>query len=152
VQGLPGFCKGPLRERLAGIAGTAFTRVSYTAAVEALQAAAARGELDDPPAWGDDLSTAHERFLCDAVFAGPVVVHDYPKEIKAFYMRQNDDGRTVAAMDVLFPRCGEIVGGSQREERPDVLDARVAELGLDAAALAWSPRARAARAQRPCCG
>ncbi|KAJ1480998.1 hypothetical protein T484DRAFT_1668626 [Baffinella frigidus] len=137
IKGLAGFSKGPLLQRLQDIAASNFTRVSYTEAVEALQEAGARGALEEVPKWGDDLSTVQERFLCDQVYKGPVMVHDYPKDIKAFYMRQNDDGKTVAAMDVLFPNCGEMVGGSQREERLEVLEARMAAMGLDRATLAW---------------
>ncbi len=83
-----------------------------------------------PVDWGSDLQTEHERYLTEVHFKRPVVVMNYPKEIKAFYMRLNDDGRTVAAMDVLAPGIGEIIGGSQREERLDVLDARIDEMGL----------------------
>jgi len=90
-----------------------------------------------PPAWGKDLQTEHERYLSERVFRKPVFVTDYPKEIKAFYMRLNDDGRTVAAMDLLVPDVGEIVGGSQREERHDVLRGRIAEMGLKEEDYGW---------------
>ena len=104
--------------------------------------------------WGLALQAEHERYLCEEHVRRPVVVVDYPKDIKAFYMRLNDDGRTVAAMDVLAPGMGEIVGGSQREERLDVLDARIAEMGLDTAAYGWYRDlrrygTRAARRLRP---
>jgi asparaginyl-tRNA synthetase len=90
-----------------------------------------------PVAWGMDLQSEHERWLTETHVGRPVIVMNYPKEIKAFYMRLSDDERTVAAMDVLAPGIGEIVGGSQREERLDVLDARIAELGLDPGAYWW---------------
>jgi len=105
-----------------------FERVTYTDAVRLLESSGERFEF--PVAWGADLQSEHERYLTQTTFKKPVVVTDYPKEIKAFYMRLNDDGRTVAAMDVLAPRIGEIIGGSQREERLEVLDRRIAETGL----------------------
>ena len=80
--------------------------------------------------WGDDLGSEHERYLCDHVFHKPVIIYNYPKEIKAFYMRQNEDGKTVAAFDVLAPEVGEVVGGSQREERLDVIEKKIEEMGL----------------------
>lgn len=104
-----------------------FERVSYTEAVAMLQSAKTKFEF--PVEWGIDLQSEHERYLTDRI-GRPVAVFDYPKDIKAFYMRNNDDGRTVAAMDILAPGVGEIVGGSQREERLDALDMRLAELGL----------------------
>ena len=87
--------------------------------------------------WGTDLQTEHERFLTEQIYKKPVFVTDYPKEIKSFYMRQNEDGRTVAAADMLVPGVGELIGGSQREERLEVLEARMAELGLGAADYEW---------------
>lgn len=96
-----------------------FAKISYTEAISLLQKS--NKKFDYPTQWGDDLQTEHEKFLTDEVFGGPVVVTDYPKEIKAFYMRQNDDNKTVAAMDILVPKVGELVGGSQREERLDML-------------------------------
>ncbi len=117
-----------LSERLAGVAGSDFGRVTYTEAVEILKASGHK--FDYPVDWGCDLQTEHERYLTEAHFKRPVFVTDYPKEIKAFYMRMNDDGKTVAAADCLVPGIGEIIGGSQREERLDVLEARMAELGL----------------------
>jgi len=101
------------------VAESSFAHLSYTDAVQALQDAGRTWEF--PPEWGRDLQTEHERFLSEEVFKKPVIVTDYPKEIKPFYMRVNDDNRTVRAMDVLVPRVGEIIGGSQREERYDVL-------------------------------
>jgi asparaginyl-tRNA synthetase len=121
--------------RLEKVATSAFTRVDYAEAVRILEKADRKFEF--PVSFGVDLQTEHERYLTEKHFGGPVVVMNYPKEIKAFYMRQNDDGRTVAAMDVLAPGIGEIIGGSQREERLDVLEARMDELGLAKEAYAW---------------
>ena len=117
-----------LLERLNNIVNSDFGRVTYTEAVEILKEH--NDEFDYPVSWGTDLQTEHERFLTEQVFKKPVFVTDYPKEIKAFYMRLNDDNKTVAAMDLLVPGVGEIIGGSQREERFDVLTERMAELGL----------------------
>jgi len=114
--------------RLEHIVATPFERLDYGDAVRALEQSGERFEF--PVAWGLDLQSEHERYLTERYVQGPVVVTNYPKEIKAFYMRQNDDGRTVAAMDVLVPGVGEIIGGSQREERLDLLDARLTALGL----------------------
>ena len=117
--------------RLESFVDTAFERIDYTDAVAILEKAAANGrKFEFPVAWGTDLQSEHERFLVEEHVGRPVVVMNYPKDIKAFYMRMNDDGRTVAAMDVLAPGIGEIIGGSQREERLDVLDARLAEMNL----------------------
>ncbi len=117
-----------LLERLQHVASSDFGRVTYTEAVEILQKA--DKEFQYPVSWGCDLQTEHERYLTEEVFKKPVFVTDYPKEIKAFYMRLNDDGKTVAATDLLVPGIGEIIGGSQREERYDVLLDRIKELGL----------------------
>ncbi len=117
-----------LLERLRHVAESDFGRVTYTEAVEILEQH--KEQFTYPVYWGCDLQTEHERYLTEQVFRRPVFVTDYPKEIKAFYMRLNDDGKTVAAMDCLVPGIGEIIGGSQREERLDVLTARMRELGL----------------------
>ncbi|NLG84049.1 MAG: asparagine--tRNA ligase [Firmicutes bacterium] len=117
-----------LIERLRGILAADFVRLTYTEAVEILAKAGA--DFAYPVRWGADLQTEHERYLTERVFRRPVFVTDYPKEIKAFYMRQNDDGRTVAAMDLLVPGVGEIIGGSQREERYERLRDRMRELGM----------------------
>jgi asparaginyl-tRNA synthetase len=115
-----------------------FVHLPYTEAVRVLEEATAKGKTwEFPVAWGTDLQSEHERYLTEEVFRKPVVVTDYPTEIKAFYMRLNDDGRTVAAMDVLVPRIGEIIGGSQREERLDVLRQRIAGQGLKEEDYAW---------------
>ena len=119
-----------LRERLEHVASSDFGRVSYTEAVDLLKKSGEK--FDYPVDWGIDLQTEHERYLTEHIFKRPVFVTDYPKDIKAFYMRLNDDGRTVAAMDCLVPGIGEIVGGSQREERLEVLERRIAELDMDA--------------------
>ncbi len=117
-----------LIERLRHIVDSDFGRVTYTEAIELLKKN--NDKFDYPVEWGSDLQTEHERYLTEVIFKKPVFVTDYPKEIKAFYMRLNDDGKTVAAMDCLVPGIGEIIGGSQREERLDVLTARMKELGL----------------------
>ncbi len=117
-----------LLERLGSVLGSDFARVTYTEAVELLKNSGEKFEY--PVDWGVDLQTEHERYLTEKIFKRPVFVTDYPKDIKAFYMRLNDDGKTVAAMDCLVPGVGEIIGGSQREERLDLLSARMAELGL----------------------
>lgn len=114
-------------KRLEAFVNASFERMTYTEAVDRLLKTDTKFEF--PVKWGIDLQSEHERWLCDQV-GRPVVVMNYPKDIKAFYMRQNDDGRTVAAMDVLAPGVGEIIGGSQREERLDVLDARITAMGL----------------------
>ena len=112
-----------------------FAQVDYTDAIEILQKCGKKFEY--PVQWGIDLQSEHERYLAEEHFKSPVVVKNYPKDIKAFYMRQNDDGKTVAAMDVLAPGIGEIIGGSQREERLELLDRRMAELGLNQDAYYW---------------
>ena len=117
-----------LLERLEHVANSDFGRVSYTEAVELLKKSGKK--FDYPVEWGIDLQTEHERYLTEEIFRKPLFVTDYPRDIKAFYMRLNDDGKTVAAADCLVPGIGEIIGGSQREEQLDVLTARMAELGL----------------------
>jgi asparaginyl-tRNA synthetase len=112
-----------------------FQRISYTEAVEILKNSGQTFEFE--VAWGKDLQSEHERYLAEKHFNGPVILYDYPKEIKAFYMRLNDDGKTVRAMDVLVPRIGEIVGGSQREERLEILEARMQAAGLNPEDYWW---------------
>ncbi|HET7260491.1 MAG TPA: asparagine--tRNA ligase [Casimicrobiaceae bacterium] len=121
--------------KLQGIVDSDFVRMDYTEAIAILERSGAHFEF--PVRWGIDLQSEHERYLAETHVRKPVIVMNYPKEIKAFYMRVNDDGRTVAAMDVLAPGIGEIIGGSQREERLDVLDARLAETGLDREHYGW---------------
>jgi len=117
------------------VAESNFGHITYTDAVQELQKSGRTWEF--PVKWGNDLQTEHERFLSEEVFKKPVIVTDYPKDIKAFYMRVNDDNKTVRAMDVLVPRVGEIIGGSQREERHDVLLQRLRDVGLDERAYWW---------------
>ena len=124
-----------LKERLLHVAGSDFGRVTYTEAVKLLQESGQ--DFEYPVEWGIDLQTEHERYLTEHIFKRPVFVTDYPKEIKAFYMRLNDDGKTVAAADCLVPGIGEIIGGSQREERIELLEARMAELGLNPEDYWW---------------
>ena len=124
-----------LKERLEHVASSDFGRVTYTEAVELLKRSGHK--FDYPVDWGCDLQTEHEWYLTEQVFQKPVFVTDYPKEIKAFYMRLNDDGKTVAAADCLVPGIGEIIGGSQREERLDVLENRIRELGMDPKDYWW---------------
>ena len=124
-----------LKERLEHVASSDFGRISYTDAVEILKKNNDR--FDFKVDWGTDLQTEHERFLTEEVFKRPVFVTDYPAEIKAFYMRMNDDGKTVAAADCLVPGIGEIVGGSQREERLEVLERRIRELGMNPEDYWW---------------
>ncbi len=122
-------------EKLQNIVNSEFVRITYTEAVEVLQKSGEQFEY--PVAWGNDLQTEHERYLTEKIYQKPVFVTDYPKEIKAFYMRLNTDGKTVAAMDLLVPGVGELIGGSQREERAEVLEQRIRELNIDKKDLWW---------------
>ncbi|MFN8178068.1 MAG: asparagine--tRNA ligase [bacterium] len=125
-------------ERLEKFVASSFERMEYGEAVEHLRKAVAKGKtFEFAPSWGVDLQSEHERYLTEELVGRPVVVMNYPKEIKAFYMRLNDDETTVAAMDVLAPGIGEIIGGSQREERLDALDRRIAEMKLNADGYGW---------------
>ena len=124
-----------LLDRLNNVVSNEFGRVTYTEAVEILKNSG--HQFDYPVEWGIDLQTEHERYLTEEVFKKPLFVTDYPKDIKAFYMRLNDDGKTVAAADCLVPGIGEIIGGSQREERLDMLTARMQELGLNEEDYWW---------------
>lgn len=124
-----------LKERLDNIVNSEFARITYTQAIEILEKSGEKFEY--PVKWGVDLQSEHERYITEKVFQKPVFVTGYPKEIKAFYMRLNDDGKTVAAMDLLVPGVGEIIGGSQREERMDILNARIQELGMDMQNYWW---------------
>jgi asparaginyl-tRNA synthetase len=121
--------------KLEEIVGSEFVHMNYAEAIEVLERANEKFEF--PVKWGIDLQSDHERYLTEKHAKKPVIVMNYPKDIKAFYMRLNDDGRSVAAMDVLAPGIGEIIGGSQREERLEVLDARMAERGIDRGHYAW---------------
>src|SRR6266403_211730 len=124
-----------LRAKLEGIVGSEFVRMDYGEAIAVLERANEKFEF--PVRWGMDLQSEHERYLTEKHAKKPVIVMNYPKDIKAFYMRVNDDGRTVAAMDVLAPGIGEIIGGSQREERLEILDARMSAAGLDKEHYGW---------------
>src|SRR5262245_32503150 len=125
-------------DRLKHVMDTPFRRLNYTEAIEVLEKAIAGGKkFEFPVKWGTDLQSEHERFLTEEHFKQPVILMNYPKGIKAFYMRLSDDGKTVAAMDVLVPKIGEIIGGSQREERLDVLDARLDEMNLNKQDYWW---------------
>ncbi len=124
-------------ERLEAFVDSSFERMDYDEVIRVLRRKQDKAKFEFPVEWGMDLQSEHERFLTEKIVKRPVVVMNYPKGIKAFYMRLNDDGRTVAAMDVLAPGIGEIIGGAQREERLDVLDTRLSELGVDAAPYWW---------------
>ena len=124
-----------LIERLTNIVNSKFVRVSYTDAVKQLEEV--KDKFQYPVYWGCDLQTEHERYLTEKIYNAPVFLTDYPREIKAFYMRLNDDGKTVAASDLLVPGIGEIIGGSQREERFDVLQKRIKELGMKEEDYSW---------------
>jgi asparaginyl-tRNA synthetase len=124
-----------LVESLRNVAASPFAHMTYTDAMRELEKKPDIFEYK--PCWGIDLQSEHEKFLTEKVVGGPLIVTDYPKEIKAFYMKLNDDGKTVRAMDVLVPRFGEIIGGSEREERLDVLERRIEELGLDKSIYWW---------------
>ena len=129
------FIDKELKSRLEAIVDAEFGRVTYTEAVRILKDSGAKFEY--PVEWGCDLQTEHERYLTEKVYGKPVFVTDYPKDIKAFYMRLNDDGKTVAAADMLVPGVGELIGGSQREERLDLLKKRINEMGLDEKDYWW---------------
>lgn len=129
------FVDKDLNARLEHVQNSAFGRVPYGEAIEILRHAKADFEYE--PVWGGDLQSEHERYLTEQHFKQPIFVYDWPKEIKAFYMRQNADGRTVAAMDLLVPQIGELIGGSQREERYDVLKTRIEELGFSPQEYWW---------------
>ncbi len=128
-----------LKERLDKVRNSEFRRMTYTEAIDILKKAVADGHKfeNNKIEWGMDLMTEHERYITEQVVDGPVFLTDYPKDIKAFYMRQNDDGKTVAAVDCLVPGVGELVGGSQREERLDVLEKRMDELGMNKDHYQW---------------
>ena len=129
------FIEKGLLDRLNLIVNSDFERITYTKAMDILKRSGV--EFTFPVEWGCDLQTEHERYLTEKVFMKPVFVTDYPKDIKAFYMRLNDDGKTVAAMDLLVPGVGEIIGGSQREERLDILEKRIAEMGMNREDYWW---------------
>ena len=127
-----------LLDRLRGVIDTAFVRLTYTEGIKILEEAVAAGhKFEEPVKWGMDLQSEHERFLVEQHFGKPVILTGYPKDIKAFYMKQNEDGKTVRAMDVLFPKIGEIIGGSEREASYEKLENRINELGMSHRTLEW---------------
>ncbi len=127
-----------LEERLRSVLGIDFERVTYTRAVEILEEAVRNGQqFEYPVHWGTDFQSEHERYLVEKYFGKPVILIDFPKDIKAFYMKQNEDGRTVRGMDVLFPKIGEIIGGSEREASLEKLERRIDELGMSRKNLEW---------------
>lgn len=123
-------------DRLKLVASTPFVRITYTEAIEILEKVTEK-KFENKVEWGIDLASEHERYLTEEIYKKPVIVYNYPKDIKAFYMRLNDDEKTVAAMDVLVPKVGELVGGSQREERQDVLERRLKEMNLPMEPYEW---------------
>lgn len=127
-----------LIERLQSVTGTQFVRLTYTEGIRILEEAVKAGvKFEYPVSWGVDLQSEHERYLVEKHFGKPVILTDYPKDIKAFYMKQNEDGKTVRAMDVLFPKIGEIIGGSEREASLQKLEGRIDELGMSRKNLEW---------------
>jgi asparaginyl-tRNA synthetase len=122
-------------DRVRNIADSPFERISYTDAIKILEKN--NDKFEYQVKWGSDIQSEHERYLTEVTFGKPVIVHDYPKDIKAFYMRLNDDNKTVRAMDVLVPKIGELIGGSEREERLDVLTDRIKTMGLDEKSYWW---------------
>ena len=127
-----------LIDRLRFVVENDFVRLTYTEGIEILKKAVAEGKkFEYPVDWGTDLQSEHERYLVEDHFKKPVILTDYPKDIKSFYMKQNDDGKTVRAMDVLFPRIGEIIGGSQREEDYEKLRRRAEEMGVPTKDIWW---------------
>jgi len=132
---LNSFVDKGLLERLNHVANSDFARCTYTEAIEILKGCGQKFEY--PVAWGMDLQTEHERYLAEKHFGRPVFVYNYPKEIKAFYMKLNEDGKTVAAVDLLVPGVGELIGGSQREDRLELMESRIKELGMETEAYSW---------------
>lgn len=127
--------KNGLIDMLRSVVDSPFERITYTRAIELLKESDRSFEFT--PQWGSDLQSEHERYLTEEAIGRPVIVTDYPKDIKAFYMKQNDDGRTVRAMDVLVPGLGEVIGGSEREDDLEKLEGRMHELGMDPEAYRW---------------
>jgi asparaginyl-tRNA synthetase len=124
-----------LIDRLKNVISSPFERLTYTRAIEILLESKQKFEV--PVSWGMDLKSEHERFLCEQIYKKPTIITNYPKEVKSFYMRLDEDGKTVSAMDVLVPKIGEIIGGSQREERLEVLEKRIEEVGLKKENYSW---------------
>lgn len=134
---LNSFVDKGLLARLENVSKSNFKRVTYTEAITILEEASKTAKFENEVYWGVDLATEHERYLVEKVFSGPIFLTDYPEEIKAFYMRMNDDNKTVAACDLLVPGIGELIGGSQREERMDILEQRMKKMGVDRNELQW---------------
>jgi len=130
-----GFKSTPLRQRIQAVIDSNFARVTYTEAIDILEKCGV--EFEEKPYWGIDMGSEHERWLAETYYKRPTIVYNYPKTFKAFYMRLNEDNKTVAAMDVLVPGVGELIGGSQREERMDVLLQMLEEKGLDKENYKW---------------
>ena len=126
-----------LLDRLKNVLESPFVHLTYTEAINVLTEAAKTHKFEVQPYWGLDLGSEHERFLTEQVYKRPVIMTDYPKEIKAFYMKLNEDGKTVRAMDILVPKIGELIGGSQREEHLDVLERRIEEMHMSKSTLEW---------------
>lgn len=135
IEFFDNFIKKGVKDRIQQVVEKPFVRITYTEAIDILKST--NHHFEFPVSWGCDLQSEHERYLCENHFNSPVIVRDYPTECKAFYMRENEGGKTVAAMDVLFPEVGEMIGGSQREERLDVLVNKMDKLGLDKEAYWW---------------
>ena len=133
------FVEKGLIERLKKVIESPFRRVPYTEGVQILEEEIKQGKVkfENKVEWGVDLASEHERHLTEKVFNGPIILYNYPKDIKAFYMKMNPDGKTVQAMDILVPRIGEIIGGSAREENLEILDQRIESCGLDKEAYWW---------------
>jgi asparaginyl-tRNA synthetase len=129
------FMEKGLLKKLEGVVEQDFAQITYTEAIDRLQSS--KKKFDFPVQWGIDMQSEHERYLSEEVFKRPLVVTDYPSGIKPFYMRLSDDGKTVAAMDVLVPGIGELIGGSQREERFDALNSRMIEAGIEVEQYSW---------------
>ncbi|MPM84176.1 Asparagine--tRNA ligase [bioreactor metagenome] len=129
------FVEKGLLDKLDNVVSSEFGRIDYTDAIEILMKN--NDNFDYPVQWGTDIQTEHERYLSEVIFKKPVFVINYPKEIKAFYMRMNEDDKTVAAMDLLVPGIGELIGGSQREERLDMLEKRMEEMGVPKEDMWW---------------
>merc|ERR1719245_2097742 len=126
-----------LVKRLENLLAAPFGRLTYTEAIDILIKQPPKTKFQVPVEWGMDLGSEHERYLAEQIYKKPIIVYNYPKDIKAFYMRLNEDGKTVAAMDCLVPQIGEVIGGSQREERLDVLDQMITEKGLEPKDYWW---------------
>lgn len=133
------FVEKGLIERLKKVVDTPFQRVPYTRGIEILEEhiKEKKVKFDNKVYWGVDLASEHEKYLTDKVFEGPIILYNYPKDIKAFYMKLNEDKKTVQAMDVLVPRIGELIGGSAREENLELLDSRIKDCSLDIEAYWW---------------